>query len=189
MTNNNPSSHFVACPYWLVGLLDNPVRRWIHKPEVILAGLVQKGHTALDLGCGPGYFTLGIARMVGERGRVIALDLQEQMLDIVRRKAGRAGLLSRIQLRQSTPDDIGVIEPVDFGLAFWMLHEVRDQDRFLQQLHGLLKPGGRFLLVEPVMHVSAESFQASVAKAHAAGLESIAERKVRLSQAIVFQKQ
>jgi ubiquinone/menaquinone biosynthesis C-methylase UbiE len=188
MTNNKPSSHMVACSYWLVGLLDNPVRWWIHKPEEILAGLIQKGNTALDLGCGPGYFTLGMARMVGGSGRVIAVDLQEQMLEIVRRKAGRAGLLSRIQLHQSTLEDIGVTEPVDFGLAFWMLHEVRHQDRFLQQLHGLLKPGGRFLLIEPLIHVSAESFQDSVAKAHAAGLKSIAERKVRISRAIVFQK-
>lgn len=177
-----------TCPYWLAILLDNPVRRWIHKPEEILAGLIQKGHTVLDLGCGPGYFTLGMARMVGESGRVIAVDLQEQMLEMIRRKIGRAGLLSRIQLHQDTPDNIGLREPVDFALAFWMLHEVRDQDRFMQQLHELLKPGGRFLLVEPVMHVSEESFQASVAKAHAARLKPVAERKVRLSQAIVFQK-
>jgi SAM-dependent methyltransferase len=82
-------AHPDDCPYWLAWALDNPLRRWLHNPQKILEGLVQPGQTVLDLGCGPGYFSLALARMVGANGRVVAVDLQPEMLEFVRRRAER----------------------------------------------------------------------------------------------------
>jgi predicted methyltransferase len=63
------SSH--VCPWWLCRTFDNPLRQLIHNPERILAGLAQPGETVLDLGCGMGYFSISLAKLVGPQGKVI----------------------------------------------------------------------------------------------------------------------
>jgi ubiquinone/menaquinone biosynthesis C-methylase UbiE len=78
------------------------------------------------------------------------VDLQLEMLDRARRNVAKAGLLPRIQFHQSAKDKIGLDKPVDFALAFWMLHEVPDKPAFLSEVRGLLKPGGKFLLESPL---------------------------------------
>jgi ubiquinone/menaquinone biosynthesis C-methylase UbiE len=76
-------NHPYVCPVQYAGSLDNFIRRLVHKPRRILEAHVGKGMTVLDLGCGPGYFTIELAKLVGEEGRVIAADIQQGMLDTV----------------------------------------------------------------------------------------------------------
>jgi SAM-dependent methyltransferase len=142
---------------------DNPLRRLIQDPDRILAGLVRPGETALDLGCGMGYFSIPLARLVGPGGKVICVDLQEQMLAGVRRRAERAGVADRIRLHRTGKDGLGVDEATDFALAFWMLYEVPDQAAFLAEVIACVKPGSRLLVVEPRLHVSGAAFERSVA--------------------------
>lgn len=175
-----------VCPWWFIGSFDNPLRRFSQRPEQILGGLIREGQTVVDLGCGMGYFTIPLARMVGERGRVVAVDLQPQMLRGVQQRAQRAGLQKRIQLHQCRLDSIALHETVDFVLAFWMVHETPDKVHFLQEVANLLKPGAHFLLVEPKLHVSKAAFQRTLEIAHAAGLRQVAEPTVSLSQAMLF---
>lgn len=177
-----------TCPWWLAPTFDNPLRRYVHDPAQILGDLVQPGQAAIDIGCGMGYFAIGLARLVGPDGRVVAADLQPEMLEGVARRAGRAGLLERLSLVQSTPERIGASGEFDFALTFWMVHEVRDQPAFLRQVAGLLKAGGKYLLVEPKLHVSAAAFEKTVALARAAGLRPLAPRGVRFSRAVLFEK-
>lgn len=177
-----------TCPWWLIGSFDNPLRRLLHRPERILARLVQEGQTVLDVGPGMGYFTLPLARMVGPNGTVIAADLQPQMLAGLRRRAERAGLASRIQLHRSQPDQLGVDTPVDFALAFWMLHEVRDPTAFLGQIHAVLKPGARLLVVEPILHVSEQTFTREIQTAAAQGFRPSPGPSVRLSRSSLLMK-
>jgi ubiquinone/menaquinone biosynthesis C-methylase UbiE len=188
MTQTNTSQNDAVCPYWLAFTLDNPIRRLIHKPEKILAGLVKAGQTVMDLGCGPGTFSLEMARLVGDQGRVIVVDLQKQMLERVRSRAKQAGLISRFVFQQATPERIGVSEKVDFVLAFWMMHEVPDQRRLLEEVKSLINPGGHFLLVEPILHVTGENFQKTIQLATRAGLTPVEERNVRISRGMLFQK-
>ena len=115
---------------------------------------------AIDLGCGPGFFTLPLAELVGQTGSVIAVDVQQEMLDRVRARTETAGLLSRIRFHHSGLEGPGVLGPADFALAFWMLHEVPEKPTFLRQVHDSLKEGGTFLLVEPSGHVSKARFAA-----------------------------
>lgn len=180
-----PAEH--TCPWWLAYTFDNPLRRWLHDPDEIFAGLIKPGQTAIDIGCGMGYFTIALARMVGPQGRVVAVDLQEQMLKRVRKRAGRAGLLSRIRLHQCTPDSLGISgEQADLILAFWMVHEVKDRAAFIREARGLLKPGGHFLVAEPRIHVSADNVQHTVELAKAAGLSPVAGPKIGWSRAALF---
>ncbi len=155
----------------------------------MLAGLVEPGMTALDIGCGPGYFSLGMARLVGPKGRVIAADLQPGMLARVRAHAEKDGLLERITLHQCEPMRIGWTEPVDFALAFWMVHEVPDRQALLSEVYRLLNPGGRLFVVEPKLHVRTINFEETLRIAVSAGFTLLGERKVAISQAMVLGKE
>jgi ubiquinone/menaquinone biosynthesis C-methylase UbiE len=175
-----------TCPWWLAYTFDNPLRRLLHDPVAILRGLVGPGQTAIDIGCGMGYFTLALARLVGPEGRVIAVDLQKQMLRRVKRRAEGEGLLSRIRLHQCRPDSLGFNDAADFILGFWMVHEVKDRAAFLREVRSLMKQHARFLVAEPVLHVSAADVQKTIDLARAAGLEPCGNPQVRMSRAVLF---
>jgi ubiquinone/menaquinone biosynthesis C-methylase UbiE len=176
-----------VCPWWFCYAFDNPLRRLVHDPQRILAGLVQPGQTALDLGCGMGYFSIPLARLVGPGGRVICVDVQEQMLDGVRRRAERAGVADRIRLHQAGPHGIGLAETADFALAFWMLHEVPDQAAFLAEVGACLAPGGRLMIVEPRIHVGSAAFERSVEVAVGVGYSEVTRSDIALSRAVVLE--
>ncbi|MBN1103218.1 MAG: methyltransferase domain-containing protein [Deltaproteobacteria bacterium] len=175
-----------VCPWWLAYGFDNPFRRLIHDPQRIFAGLVRRGETALDVGCGMGYFSLALAGIVGEDGQVIAADLQPQMLERVRRRALRGGLQKRIRLHRCEPGKIGLREKVDFALAFWMVHEIPEKGEFMGELHGLLRPGGRLLLVEPRLHVSGREFRRTLQIASQEKLFPLRNISVALSRAALL---
>lgn len=178
---------FHVCPWWLARALDNPIRRFIHNPDKILGGYIESGQTVLDLGCGSGTFTIAMARMVGETGKVIAVDVQDKMLQIVKQKAIKEGLDSRITTQKSEPDRIGISDKVDFALAFYMIHEVPDADAFLMEVASLLMPTGKLLVVEPMLHVSASSFKKTEDAALLARLKPIMEPKIRFSRSVLLQ--
>jgi ubiquinone/menaquinone biosynthesis C-methylase UbiE len=159
-----------VCPWWLAYTFDNPIRRILHPPEKVLAGLVSQGQTALDIGCGMGHFTIGMARMVGEHGRVIAVDIQGQMIERVRRRAKHQALTDRLILHKGEVAGLEMKGQVDFALAFWMVHEVPDQQAFFQAVRSLLKPKGQFLMAEPKIHTSEQDLSNSFQMASKAGL-------------------
>jgi len=74
------------CPVEYAGGLDNSVRRLLQNPRKILKPYIHQGMTVLDLGCGPGFFSIEIAKMLKDTGKVIAADLQEGMLEKVNKK-------------------------------------------------------------------------------------------------------
>ncbi|MHB8808991.1 MAG: class I SAM-dependent methyltransferase [Desulfobulbaceae bacterium] len=174
------------CPVSHAGTLDNRLRRWVQDPRQILAPIIKEGMTVLDLGCGPGFFTLEIARMVGPSGRVIASDLQEGMLEKIRAKIRGTDLAPRIILHRCREDRVGVTEKADFVLAFYMVHEVRDQGAFYREVGSILKPGGQVLVVEPPLHVSKKAFAATLNTAEAAGFMTTPGPKVFLSKTAIL---
>lgn len=144
--------------------------------------------TVLDIGCGPGFFSIDIARMVGSSGRVIAADLQEGMLAKLKEKISGTELEKRITLHKCQEDKIGVSKNVDFILAFYMVHEVPNQAEFFNEIKSILKPNGRLLVVEPPFHVSRKAFEETIEKARAAGLVLIKGPKVFLSKSALMSK-
>jgi ubiquinone/menaquinone biosynthesis C-methylase UbiE len=177
-----------VCPWWLCYTFDNPLRRLVHDPEKILGKYIKEGDTAVDIGCGMGFFSIGMAKLVGEKGRVISVDLQEKMLERVHFRAEQKGLLSRITLHKCSSDKLGVNEQADFALGFWMVHEVPNKDSFFNEVVAFLKPGAHFLLVEPRMHVKEPYFRKITDIAVKAGLKACYEEKVGLSRAMLFVK-
>jgi len=162
-----------VCPVSHAWGLDNLFRRLLQNPVKILAPYLNEGMTALDLGCGPGFFTIPMAEMVGESGRVIAVDLQDGMLKKLGKKIKGTQLENRIKLHKCEKDSINVPDKVNFALAFYMVHEVPDRTLFFREIFGLMKPNGLFLVVEPKMfHVSEREFKDTVNDAMAAGFQA-----------------
>jgi ubiquinone/menaquinone biosynthesis C-methylase UbiE len=178
----------MLCPRWMCFTFDNAFRRMLQNPERILKPYIKKGWTVLDVGPGVGYFTIPLARLTGETGKIIAADLQPEMLATIHRRAVKAGVASRITLQQSAPDSIGINEPVDFCLAFWMVHEVPDRARFLGEIAANLKPGGLLLLAEPRIHVTRASFETTCKIVKSVGFLPVGEPKIFLSYSVLLQK-
>lgn len=142
--------------------------------------------TVLEPGCGMGWFSLPLARLVGPSGKVVCADVQPEMIEGLRRRALRAGLLDRIETVVCSPSDLGAGAwdgRVDLAVALLMLHEVPDAEGFLRQVHAALRPGGALLVVEPRGHVSRGDFETSLAAAVRAGFlaEDRTVRRPRLS--------
>ena len=136
-----------------------------------------------------GYFSIPMAKMVGDDGKVIAVDLQQKMLDAMKRRAEKAGVANRIQAHCCEADDLNINAKADFVLAFAMVHEVPDTKRLLSQVLACLKPSGKFLIAEPQLHVSASTFQKMLEIAADVGFRQSAEQpQVRRCRAIVFGK-
>jgi ubiquinone/menaquinone biosynthesis C-methylase UbiE len=178
----------MLCPWWLAYTFDHRLRRVFHKPEVMFAPYLREGMTALDVGCGMGFFSIGMAAMIGNTGKVIAIDVQARMLEKLGPRAERAGVGGRIERHQCAADGIGRFEDSDFALSFWMLHEVPDQKRLLNDVYAALKPGAAYLLVEPKIHVTRHSYERSVEYAVQAGFRIVATPNISFSRATAFTK-
>jgi ubiquinone/menaquinone biosynthesis C-methylase UbiE len=126
--------------------------------------------------------------MVGETGKVIAVDVQDEMLQVVRKKAAKEGLESRIIAFKSVSNRIGISDKVDFALVFYMVHEVPNTEAFLKEVAALLRPKGKLLIVEPKFHVSESAFKRTLEAAQIAGLKAISEPQIRFSRSALFQR-
>ncbi|NOY65236.1 MAG: class I SAM-dependent methyltransferase [Nitrospirae bacterium] len=179
------------CPVAAGYLLICPVRRLIHNPESILRPYIREGMTVLDIGPAMGYFTIPMAKMVGETGIVIAVDIQEEMLKKLQKRALHAGVAERIVLIQADTKSLGLNKykgMVDFALAFAVVHEVPDADTLFREVFISLKDGGKVLFVEPKGHVSRKKFDESIVSAEKAGFRQEGYPTVFLSHSVLLVK-
>jgi ubiquinone/menaquinone biosynthesis C-methylase UbiE len=170
------------CPWWLGCIHTSAVRRLFEKPEQIVGPSLQQGMTALDVGCGMGFFTLPMARIVGPSGKVIAADVQARMLSGLRRRARRAGLDDRIVLQLCEAESLGLDGyegKIDFALAFAVVHEVPNAEQLFAELRKVVARHGRLLVAEPPSRVSADDFGVTLATAARNGFAVLAHPKVR----------
>jgi len=140
----------------------------------------------LDFGCGMGFFAIAMARLVGDNGRVIAVDLQQKMLDVLNKRARKAGVDGRIGTHCCQADSLGVTGPVDFALAFYSAHEVPELRRLFGEIYECLRQDGQFLIVEPVGHVGAEQFDALISLSRDVGFTVADQPSIRLSRAVLL---
>jgi ubiquinone/menaquinone biosynthesis C-methylase UbiE len=161
-----------VCPpfigYWLL----NPLRKLLENPIKILGPFVQEGMTVLEPGPAMGFFTLPLARMVGPQGKVVVVEVQQKMLDVLQKRARKKGLVDRIDSRLVKNGDMGLSDlegKVDFAAAIHVVHEVPDAAAFFKDIFSSLKPGGRLLVVEPKGHVKPKAFAETLDTAEKAG--------------------
>ncbi len=177
-----------VCPVEQAGSLDNRLRWWLQRPDRLLAPLLKEGMSCIDLGCGPGFFTIEMARLVGDTGQVHAVDLQEGMLQKVKQKLRGGALGARVTTHKCEANRIGLELKADFALAFFMVHEVPDQTAFFTEVAGMLKPGGRLLVVEPPFHVSRKEFFAMAGLANALGYSILDSPRISFCKSLLLQR-
>lgn len=180
-----------VCPVWIGYLLLFPLRKLYQNPDKILGPYLKEGMTALDVGSAMGYFSLPMAEMTGEKGRVICVDLQEKMLVKLKKRARKSGLEKRIETRVCSADSLNIDDlkgRVDFALAFAMIHETPDVYYTILQVYNTLKPGGRMLIAEPKAHINDDDYKETLDAAAKCGFRVIDEPVIRQSRAVLLEK-
>ena len=158
-----------VCPWWLAYTFDNSLRRMLDPVDEALSKWVKPGMTVLDFGCGFGHYSIGMAKLVGKSGKVVAVDLQDKMLEMMMKRAAKAGVADIIYPHKSDPLRIGYTGKVDFAVSGHVLHEAPDLRESLREIFSLLKLGGGFYFTEPRMHVSDNFFSEELAAAEKIG--------------------
>jgi ubiquinone/menaquinone biosynthesis C-methylase UbiE len=169
------------------------VRRWLYRPDRLADRFVQPGDRVLDFGCGPGFFTRAFATRVGDGGRVWAVDLQQEMLDLLRAKLEPEGLMPRVATHRCRADALDLAPDLqgtfDAAFAIFCVHEVPDPARLFREIAALLRPGGTFFYTDPFIVVSGQEFRESLDLAEEAGLAAVERSLYFLNRAAVLRKQ
>lgn len=144
----------------------------MQNPEKILKPYIKEGMTILDVGSAMGFFSLPMAEMTGGKGKVICVDLQQKMLDVLVRKAGKKGLAGIIEPHLCSTSSLlldSFKDKIDFALASAVMHEIPDRKKALSEIYNALKPGAFMFVAEPAGHVSEEAFRRTISLAKEAG--------------------
>ena len=112
------------------------------------AGL-KPGQKVLEIGCGPGFFTIPAAKIVGEKGSVYALDINPVAIKTVRRKIKEKGL-KNVKVILADASETGLPEEsVDVVFLFGVIHALDDVDAVMQETHRVLKVKGVLSIQKP----------------------------------------
>lgn len=142
--------------------------------------------TVLDLGCGTGYFTLEIAKLLNNHGKVIAADVQEGMLELLKQKLQNNTLQRLIEIHHSPENTICLAERVDFILAFYSFHEMKYPDHIIRDLTRIIKPETKILISEQKFHVSKNTFHIIIKKMENNGFEICERPVIFLSRTVIM---
>jgi len=178
----------LVCTVGHLKFVDNFLRKMVHNPKKLFGQYIKEGMTVMDIGCGGGFATLGFADMVGKSGKVIAADLQMEMLEITRNRSEKAGVTDRIIFHQCKPDRIGYKSKLDFALAFFMVHETPDIPGLLEEVYNILKDSGLFFISEPTFHVSKTEFTYTLEEAVKIGYKIYSYPEVMFGRNVILQK-
>jgi precorrin-6B methylase 2 len=129
--------------------LERPEREVEERSQLLIEALeIKRGQTIADLGAGSGYYTFRIAPLVGEQGKVLAIDVEPRMLRIVSERAKRDGIANVFTVL-STPSDPNLpASSVDLLFMVDVYHELEFPLEMMLKVREALKPGGRVALIE-----------------------------------------
>ena len=139
----------LPCPTWMLWLLESPIARPLMDPGRTLRILqLYEGVRVLDAGCGGGRVSILLAREVGPKGQVVALDAQEGMLKKVRERADALGLQNVTTLQARLGEGALPASSFDRAILVTVLGEIPDPLGALRELRAALRPGGLLVVTE-----------------------------------------
>ncbi|NBV84726.1 MAG: methyltransferase domain-containing protein [Verrucomicrobia bacterium] len=131
------------------GWLERPERETEERTDLLLAALKLKtGEAVADIGAGSGYFSWRMAQTLAPTGKVFAVDIQQEMLDLLARNVARRGVSNVIPVLGTTTNPNLAPESVDTMLLVDVYHEFDQPYEMLKAMLGALKKNGRIVLVE-----------------------------------------
>ena len=125
-------------------MMGSRVRQWLSDPVKTLRGAdIEPGQTVLDVGCGTGFFTVPAAKLIGDQGCLVAMDVLSDYIERVSKKV-QAAELKNVRVVQRDAMDTGLdAESIDTVLLFSVIPSpTLPLDRFLPEMHRVLKPEG-----------------------------------------------
>jgi len=130
--------------FWFISLMhDNPLLPIFRNPYRFLeaAGL-KPGQKVLEVGCGPGFFTIPAARIVGHEGFVYAVDVHPRAIERVEEKARREGI-ANVQAAVANASDTGLPDrSIDLAFLFGLAYVAGGLEDVVSEMHRILKPEG-----------------------------------------------
>jgi ubiquinone/menaquinone biosynthesis C-methylase UbiE len=172
-------------------VLANPLRKLYQDPVKIVSPYLKGGMAALEIGPGMGFFSLPMARIVGDKGRIYSVDMQERMLQTLRTRLAKKKLQHIVEPRLCSESSLEVKDlrdRIDFALAFAVVHEIPDRENLFREIHISLRQGGILLVSEPKEHVSEEAFEEFLSIAKRVGFVVSETLKIRGSRSVVMRK-
>lgn len=140
--------HLHEHPEAYIKALEDPARDAYQRPQEVIAALeIKRGEIIADIGAGPGYFTLRLAKHVGQSGRVYAVDVSPDMVRHLNARIRDAGL-TNVSTILAPPEDPLLPQPVDRVLFVNVWHHVEDQTGYLDRLKKSLKKGGEIVMID-----------------------------------------
>ena len=176
------------CPVEGANALDVGIRKWFHNPRKIFAPYITPNMKILDIGCGPGFFSVELASLLEESGHITSVDLQQGMLDKISNKIKGTPLENKITLHKCSKNSLDLAGKFDFAFSFWVIHEIPDKLRLFNELNLLINSTGKILIVEPKVHTSKHYFAELEKTANQTGFKIIASPRVFFSRSILLQK-
>lgn len=136
--------------------MTSPLRKLQQNPKKILAPYINQGIKILEVGSAMGYFSIPMAKMTGQNGKVYCVDVQENMLKKLDKRAKRKGVKEIIESRLANHNSLNIKEltgEIDFTLLAYVVHEIPDQKKLFTEVAKAMKKNAIALYIEPKMHV------------------------------------
>jgi len=178
-------------PWWMGYLLISPIRKLKQNPVSIISPFIKEGYRVLDVGSSMGYFSIPMAGMVGINGKVFCVDAQQQMLNVLTKRAKKYKVEKIIEQHLCPFDSLNIGQlagTIDFALAFAVVHEVPNKENLFEEVYSSLKPMSKFLFAEPTGHETLDGFNNSVQIAEKTGFKVIEKLNIYNSYSVLFMK-
>ena len=131
------------------GWLERKEREEEEQPAKLLKALnIKEGMVVADIGAGSGFYSFRMSKLVGEKGKVLAVDIQQEMLDLIRDKAKGQGVKNIELVLGAEKDPKLTANTVDLILLVDVYHEFEHPYEMTQKMVEALKPGGKLVFVE-----------------------------------------
>ncbi|HPG29290.1 MAG TPA: class I SAM-dependent methyltransferase [bacterium] len=181
-----------VCPFWMGYLLLNPFRYIGQNPKKILKPFVKENFKVLEIGCGMGFFSIEIARLIGENGKLYCVDIQDKMLEALKKRAEKKELSSRIELIRCSENSLMIDKlknEIDFVLAFAVVHEIPDKENFFNQISAAAKTGAKLLIAEPKKVISKIEFNEEIESAEKSGFKIETDLNINGTESVLLSKE